>query len=230
MKNLSMRMKLFVVGLVIGLIPMLSVGGITYFSAVNEIETSVLNTNTVFATLTKDHLTAYFEERKGDGNVIASSDSLMLNMEVIKSDSSTEDESQIAVKKLTDYLTLITSEYGYTDIFITDETGTVALSVNYQDSLGDVDLTKRAYVNEVLKGNQAWSKLFYSEYVEQNIIVLGNPIINPTTGEVIATLNLLLRQTALNDIIHEGVEELGETGDSYLINSNGLLMTETMLG
>lgn len=41
MKNLSMRVKLIVIAIIVGLLPMFTVGGLSYLAASSELEKSV---------------------------------------------------------------------------------------------------------------------------------------------------------------------------------------------
>ena len=230
MKNLNMRMKLIILAIIVGVIPMIVVGVMTFVSARNELETSVLKTNTVYATLTKDQLTSFFQERKGDGNVIAGSDSVKVNMDILTSTSESQSEKDAALMQMDQYLTMTLNEYGYTNIYVTDNEGTIIYAVEMKESIVGAELASRTYIRGALNGSQTWSEPFFSDVINDNMMALGNPIYSPANGDIIGTLNILIDQAMLNGIVHQGTEELGVSGDSYLVGADGLLYTETKLG
>lgn len=228
MKNLSMRMKLVVLAVLIGLIPIVAIGGLSYTNAKNELEVSALASNAIYADLTKQQLNTYFKERESDGRVLAHAKAVS---EGIKAYNQTKPDMLAlsrANRGFIDFLVRAEVEYGYSAIYITDLKGKVVYATSLQDSLVDADLSSRDYVQGALTGRQTWSKLFYSDVVGGNVMALGSPI--EDGGQIVGTFNLLFDQEKINDIVHEGIETLGKTADSYLVDANGLLITETMIG
>ena len=144
---------------------------------------------------------------------------------------STEQQRQDIYKQLEKFLSLTLIEYGYTDIYLTDGKGKVIYAVKMKDNLQNADLSSRDYVSASLKGNQNWSDLFYSDVINNNMMALSTPIYDDVQASVpIGTINILIDQTKINEIVHSGIEEIGETGDSYIVNESGLLLTETKMG
>jgi methyl-accepting chemotaxis protein len=231
MKNLKMRFKLILIAMLTGLIPILIISLIIFLSASNELEKSILKSNTVFSTLTEERLASYFKECLGDGNVIASSDSVVDNLEKLSDPAANSSDKTHALEKLDKFLLLTLKEYNYTDIYITDSSGKVIYSADMKDSLEGADLSSRPYITSALKGNQIWSDFFYSDVVKDNVIALSTPIYTGSDkNKPIGTVNLLFGHTKLNSIVHKGVEKLGNSGDSYLVDKTGMLLTETISG
>lgn len=230
MKNLNMRMKLIILGIVVGIFPMILVGVMSFASASNELEDAVLKTNTVYATLTKEQLTSFFAERQNDGKVIAGSDSITVSMEIASNKSSANTQKKAALYRMGKHLSTVVEEYGYTEIFVTDTEGVVVYAAKMKDSLEGVSFAEREYIKSALNGEQKWSKPFYTEVVDDNIMALGTPIYNSDYRKIIGTLVIVVDQPMLNKIVHKGIEKLGESGDSYLVTADGLLITETRLG
>ena len=176
MKNIKMRLKLYIIFLLTGIIPIFIISLVLFISASNELETSVLKSNTVFSSLTKDQLAAYFSERKANGVVIAASDSLTLGMEkLIESDATSLDRSN-ALKMIDEFLNISLEENNYTDIYITDNHGKVLYAVKLKEQLEGADLSSRDYVKGALSGKQTWSELFYSDVINENMMALSTPI------------------------------------------------------
>lgn len=228
-KNLKMGIKLISVVVLTGIIPLLVLGLISYTSATTELENSVLKTNTVFSTVAASRLESYFFEREGDGVVIATSKSIVDNVDILSRDNNTARKIFIAKKELQTYLDVTCEKYGYTDIFLTDKYGNVIFSTKLKELLDGVDLSIRDYVQGGLNGEQTWSKPFYSEFVDDNMIALGNPVYS-LDGDVIGTMNIVFGQAVVNAVVQDGIDVLGKSGDAYLVDQTGLLLTETRLG
>jgi methyl-accepting chemotaxis protein len=218
-------MKLTIMAILVGLLPMIIVGAWSYSTASRELEKSILQTNTVFSAVTKSKLNTFFEERLGDGKVLASSESVTRSMEDINNPDSTADQLERANELMGKYLTVALNEYGYTEVFITNNTGTVVSALEYKDSLLNADLSASDYVQGALNGQQTWSSLFYSDFTESNMMVLATPIYNMDQTDILGTINILFNQVLLNETIHEGIDKIGESGDSYLVDETGLLLT-----
>ena len=231
MKNLSMKLKLSVLFLITGLVPILLITFLVYQSASSELESSVLKSNVVFSTLTKDQLTSYFEERKGDGAVIAGSASVTESLRVLLNPQSDVGEKRESEKVLEAFVLQAVESFDYANVFITNANGKVVYSATMKEALTAADLSTRDYIKGALSGRQTWSVPFYSEVVSQNVMVLSTPVYDgDDKTKIIGTVNLMFDQDKLNAIVHQGVEMLGKSGDAYLVTSEGLLLTDTKLG
>lgn len=226
MKNFKMKLKLLIMALIVGIIPLILMSSIIYLNMSKELQKSVLKANDVFLDLSKERMSAFFSERKGDGYVLAGSESISLNLEKILSPSFSNNDEYL--NHMNNFLNVAVKNYGFSDIFITDKEGNVISSVNYQNQIVGKNLIQIESIKTALQNRQMWSKLFYSDVIGENIINLTTPI--KTNEKIIGSLNIVLDQAKINNIIHEGVERLGESGDSYLVDASGVLLTETKLG
>jgi len=228
MKNLSMRMKLIVLAILVGIIPVIILCTLAAISAQAEVEASVANGTNLYATLTSDQLNAYFDEREDSSQVLVLSESVIDNVKICNKPSISQAEIDIAGRYFDKFLRPAQEINAYSSLFVTDMKGTVVYAAGYEESLKTIDLSGRDYIQSSLQGQQNWSDLFYSEFVGENVIVLSTPIISDEA--IIGTLNVLFDQSKINDIVHDGIEELGETADAYLIDETGLLLTDLSYG
>ena len=217
MKNLNMGMKLLILSILVSFLPILCISGIALRSATNELETSVLKSNVVFSTLTKEQLSTYFNERRGDGKVIAESENVINGLK-------TPNQS----KALIDFLKLIESEYQYSNIFITNSKGIILVDTKNNADIKKANISTEPYIEKALKGEQNWSPLKASKLFNDNVIILSTPVYDSRV--IVGTVNIVINQSLMNSIVHQGVSELGQSGDAYLINETGMLLTETRLG
>ncbi|MBU9711943.1 methyl-accepting chemotaxis protein [Evansella tamaricis] len=81
-----------------------------------------------------------------------------------------------------------------------------------------------------MTGKQSWSEIYYSDLIDNNIIALTTPIQKRGSTDVLGTLNILIDQNEMDEIVHSGIARIGESGDAYLVDINGLLLTNTRLG
>ena len=212
-----MGMKLLILSILVSFLPVLCISGIALRSATNELETSVLKSNVVFSTLTKEQLSTYFNERRGDGKVIAESENVINGLK-------TPNQS----KALIDFLKLIESEYQYSNIFITNSKGIILVDAKNNADIKKANISTEPYIEKALKGVQNWSPLKASKLFNDNVIILSTPVYDSRV--IVGTVNIVINQSLMNSIVHQGVSELGQSGDAYLINETGMLLTETRLG
>ena len=230
MKDLKMRTKLGAIFTVTGIIPIILISMMIFSTAVKELEISIHRSNELYATMAKDELISYFNGCFGDGKVLSSSDSIIASIETLNDTLGGQTSKIEAKKKLGTYLKLAADEYEYTDIFLTDNTGKGIFSVYYPEALVNANLKDRSYVSNALSGVETWSEPFYFDFIDKNAIVLSCPIYDQAHKKVIGSLNLLFDQKKLDAIIHQGTEKIGESGNAYLIDANGLLLTEMRVG
>lgn len=237
---MSLRVKLIALFLLIGVVPLAAIGVISYFMASQNIEDEVYSAMEMYAGLADEQLEQYFAERVGDAQVLATTTDVYQSLNILQGreymgralevpGDHTDPFWQERVRVLDDLIPTVVDSYGFGFIFLTDTDGTAVY-----DSLRQIegaDLSGRDYFQSSIQGRTTWSELFYSDVVHEYTIVLSVPVYsNGTSGQVVGTLNITLYAADVNDIVHEGLEELGQSGDAYLIDANGLLQTDTRLG
>ena len=229
-KNLSIFQKFLVMILVISVVPLILLSVTSYYLSKTAVQTEAYNQNKVFFELTRSQFNAYFFERKGDAKVISQEVALILSE---SSQESTETSFNFADitsekrKKLDSVLKTALKEYGYSDIFITDEKGKIVYSVA-EKSIEGSDCSHREYFQRAIRGELNWSDLLYSDVYKCNVMVLSSPIYYEQS--IIGTVNLVIFDETLDNIVHDGIDQLGKTADSYLVSSDGTLYSTTRLG
>jgi methyl-accepting chemotaxis protein len=62
-------------------------------------------------------------------------------------------------------------------------------------------------------------------------MVVSSPVLSQgTTGEILGTVNIVIDDAIIARIAHQKLNQLGETADAYLIDSAGLLLSNTRFG
>ena len=231
MDNLKVRSKLLVMVALTGLIPVLAVSGFNLIQANREISREVVTAQNLFAAVTSERLDQYFQGREGDGQVLAASRILREGTATFSSFESTDEEKVQGAREIGAFLQLTLDQYDYTDIYVTDRFGNIVYSVNYDPrDISGLSLSGTMF-QLARDGQQNWSDVFHFSFIRDNIMVLATPVYSPEqTGHFVGTVNIVLNQDKINGIVHDGLEQLGESADAYLVNGDGLLLTETRIG
>jgi methyl-accepting chemotaxis protein len=229
--GMSLKVKMIVFFLLVGLVPLAGIGVLSYNMASQNIEDEVYKSLDMFSDLTKSQFSDFFQERIGDGRVLATTRDVYQSMNILNEigGDRTAPEWQARVAILDTLIPAVAREYGFTQIMIADTTGTIVYD-SRKESEG-LDLSGRAYMQGSLGGRATWSELFYSDVINEIVMIISTPIYSQgETGAIIGAFNILLNGDVIDHLVHDGVEELGQSGDSYLVDANGLLLTNTRLG
>ncbi|MCD8501385.1 MAG: methyl-accepting chemotaxis protein [Bacillaceae bacterium] len=144
----------------------------------------------------------------------------------------TEQSSQfhLGYQHLDRYLSFAKNELEYDQIFLTDKDGNIIYSTINKEQTEGVNISHRDYYQQAIKGNQAWSPLIET-VLGFNAMMLSTPVYEDGfSNKVIGTITFLINEEKLTDVVHSGTAYLGETGDAYLVNSEGLLLSNTRRG
>lgn len=229
MKNLKIRYKLIILATIVGIIPLalLSLSNVFLSNAI--IQEEVYSKNVIFADSVQEKLDNYFTGVSGNSKVISSSEDIFNGIKIYNVNGKTSPEWFGKYNILNETLRRALSAYQYTDIFLTDNKGVGIFATDSKGALESKDLSEREYIKSSIAGEAKWSELFYSDVVNKNIMVYSAPVYeNGYNGVVAGTINIMIDQEQLNEILHSGIEKLGKTADAYLIDSEGLLLTDTI--
>ncbi len=225
----GIQVKLVLMALFIGFFPIVLLSAISINKSSEEVAVQVEKNTALFAKMTNDRIETYFTAREGDALILSKSRIVREGVEKLNTYKSTAEEKTQLYEDFKHLLTQASSYYGYTDIFITNAYNEVIFSLNY-DALDIAPLaTLGDYCLKALKGEQSWSHLFRNSFIDDNILVLSTPIggYDNQSTESIGTINIVINQDALNQIVKEGQDVLGTTADVYLVDKDGILLTNT---
>lgn len=238
--KMNLKTKYMALFLLVGLLPAIIVSVLAYWQSSREVQEQVYRALDMYAGLTDAEMEGYFSEREGDAAVLATTRDVYQSLNILQGGQH-QGQTIGSIGDVTDPMWLdrvailddvgptIVEEYGYAVVFLTSPQGHVVYSTD-EDMIG-VDLSTRDYIRGSLQGTSTWSELFYSDVVHSLCMVFSVPVLSEgTSGRITGTLNLLMDDTRIDAVVHEGLHELGETADAYLINESGLLLTNTLLG
>ncbi|HSN66930.1 MAG TPA: methyl-accepting chemotaxis protein, partial [Fusibacter sp.] len=225
----GIQVKLVLMALFIGFFPIVLLSTISINKSSEEVAVQVEKNTALFAKMTNDRIETYFKAREGDALILSESRIVREGVEKLNTYKVNDEEKLKVYEDFKHLLTQASSYYGYTDIFITNAYNEVVFSLNYEA----LDIAPLAtigdYCLKALEGEQTWSNLFRNSFIDDNILVLSTPIggYENQSTEVIGTINIVINQEDLNQIVKSGQDVLGKTADVYLVDQSGLLLTNT---
>ncbi|MBF8982290.1 methyl-accepting chemotaxis protein [Lutibacter sp. B2] len=229
LKNLKLKHKLMLKFIITGLIPIICIGFFSYNLSKTNIKDEIFNKNNIFLGATISSLNKYFESTKQDAKILASTKYISESIDAFNENGEDSIEWKDNSIILEDFLQSAKKTYGFEKIFLTNHAGIIIYD---SEKVGkDADISSRSYIKKAFEGDQNWSELFYSDISHSNNFILSTPVYkNGNSGELIGTINFLLGQKILDQIVHGGLNTLGTTADAYLIRNDKMLLTNTRLG
>ncbi len=229
--NLTLKRKLIIYILLISIIPIIIVGYFSYSSSEGELREQAFNSIIMYGELTDTELGEFWQEREGDIRVFSHNSDVYGSLNVLAENDWDRDTEawEEEVESLEAIAPMMVEEYGYAFAFITDPEGEIVYSTR-EEVIG-ADLYDRDYIQGALAGETSWSEIFYSDVIHENCMTISEPIRSEgDRGEIIGVASFLFDQAAIDRAVHEGLGQLGESADAYLIDADGMLLTNTLLG
>lgn len=229
--KMNLRIKLLLLFLIIGLIPLAVIGVLSYQSAQDNIRDEIYSGMAMFGTLVDAQIEAFFQEREGDIRVLSTTRDVYQSMNILAETGYNTNSLawQEREEMLDTLLPEVVEQYGFAFVFLLNPEGRAIYSTH--DAIVGAELAQRNYFQQSVAGNLAWDNRFYSDVIHEDAMVISYPIRSEgNRGEVTGVLAVGFYGADIDALVHEGINELGDTADAYLVNADGLLMTNTLLG
>ena len=169
-------------------------------------------------------VTTWIHERTKDARVVANNPLMAKCAKITRDDKEYVDIVQ--------YLEVVKSEYNYKDVLVSNDKGLVTIA-SAEESIGR-DISKMDYFKQAVQGNTFVSSVTPSEIPLMNEFgekELGVPTMFVSTpmkdrdGVVIGVVALRIDVSTLNELMLS--LKLGNTGETYLVNKDGYMITES---
>jgi len=169
-------------------------------------------------------VTNWIHERMKNARVIANNPLMIKCVKITKEDEDYPDIVQ--------YLETVRNEYGYKGVFICNDKGLVTIATA-EEGIGN-DISKTDYFHEALQGKTFVSGIMPSEIPLVNEFgekEFGMPTMFVSTplkdkdGVIIGVVSVRVDVDSLNDLMLS--LNLGKTGETYLVNKDGYMVTES---
>ncbi|MDG6026883.1 MAG: PAS domain S-box protein [Candidatus Brocadia sp.] len=169
-------------------------------------------------------VTSWAQERMKNARVVANNPLMIKCAKITKDDKDYQDVAQ--------YLEVVRNEYGYKGVLVSNEKGVVTVATA-GEGVGN-DISQMDYFNQALQGNSVVSNVIPSEIPLANEFgekELGMPTLFVSTplkdrdGVIIGVVAFRVDEKTLNDLMLS--LHLGKTGETYLVNKDGYMITES---
>ena len=225
-KNLSIKVKLIAIMLLISVLPLIIIGVFSFNSSSDAVKEEVGRTQGVFSEQKEMMIGEWFDELASSVAVQASTRSTYNSLNILSQlggDLNAGDWNQRA-RMMDDGFLTFEKEANIGFVFMTDIDGRIVYST--YDGIIGADLSGRDYVQRAFEGRASNTNFFYSDVIHEHAIVVANPVLsNGREGEVIGVLAVALRESEVSRKIAEGMETMGETADAYIIDHEGMLLS-----
>ena len=228
---MSLKVKLIAFFLLVGVIPLAIIGFLSFNMAQQNIRDEVYSGLEMFSDMAEEALESYFENIREDANVMAATRDIYQSFNILAEvgyDVNSE-EWRERVPIVDDIMGILAQQKGYVLIYMTDPSGRIVYSTDA--GFMGADISGRDYIQSALQGRTTWSELFFSNVTNDNIMAVSAPIRSAGgTGAVLGTLNLSVGDARIDRIVHEGLDALGQTADSYLVRSDFTMLSNMRYG
>ncbi len=169
-------------------------------------------------------VTNWINERMKNARIIANNPLMIRCVKITKEDKEYPDIVQ--------YIETVRNECGYKGVYISNDKGSVTVSTRAEE-IGN-DISKTDYFREGIQGNTFVSGIMPSEIPLTNEFgqkELGMPTmfvstpLKDTDGGIIGVVSVRVDVNNLNELMLS--LNLGKTGETYLVNKDGYMVTES---
>jgi signal transduction histidine kinase len=221
----SFKGRLLVFSLTISLVPIALITTIYYLNARNAAKKQTLDMLAAVAESRRSHILEFMEAKKGRATDFSSDGFILDSLEDLNA---RDLEADLAVKDLSHHL-LVNKQSLDTwlvAIAVANKDGRVVVSTN-ETLIGKevYELGQAVYALNTSNNKTRVGQPYYSPYLNTNCIPFIAPLTSRTGTTMLGTIINVYDLAALDSIttIRTG---LGETGEVYLVNRDGMALTE----
>ncbi len=230
-RNIKMRSKLVFFFILTGLLPLLFLSYISLSRSSQALRQEVFGKNSLFLEVKRGTMQAMREDAEADWKLLSQNATVRNSLHLVQQKGIDSPEWEEQKKEVRRYFKEdVEPLFPYQDYIFTDASGIVLFGLNSPQIEG-ASLAQRDYYQEVVKGHVAWSDFFYSEHVRKSLVVLAGPVMDEgNSGKILGMFFFFVAQDQFQEVVHAYARDLGKTGDAYLIDAEGLLTIDTLLG
>src|SRR3972149_5172417 len=219
----SIKNRLILILLLCSFTPLLLLRFMAFPKAQKDLEEALIRNLEGVKQKQAEIVKMWFDERKHDAKVVSKNISAVLGQSI--------NEKVNNFLKLSDYIEMLRMEHGYKGVYITSREGTI-LAATERELIGS-NIVSRDYCREALNGHVFISKIQRvargeSENkkgdTESPVMFISSPLMD--SDNFIAGSVILRMDTApLSEIMKSA--KLGKTGETFLTNREGFMLTES---
>lgn len=229
--RIKLSTKLILVFLLAGLLPMIGTGLYNYINTQGTLRKRIFNENGVYVEQKALMVNEWMDQRISEFSTLLTIPMLYESafaMSTLKPDMG---DAIFAIKYMNveRMMAGFIKEKGYSNAALALVDGTVIFdSTKGERSAEGKSIADRDYFKKALQGQVTLSKFFHSPILHEPVLVIAGPVRRQgIQGEVVGVLLVVMPTKAISEKILSGVERLGESGDTYLVDSSGTLLTSS---
>ncbi|TYQ15655.1 UNVERIFIED_CONTAM: methyl-accepting chemotaxis protein [Acetivibrio alkalicellulosi] len=230
-KDMKVGTKLVAIMLLVSFIPLAVVGVFSFLQFSSSMENSVYQLQDVFFDQKTSEIDTWFGNLVANARIAAATRSTYQSMNVLKNvDGDIEStEWQERVQMMNYGFNILIDEFELPLLNIIDTDGRIVHSSERSIITGS--LFQRDYFQKAIQGQIATSEFFYSDLINQYCMAIAVPIYSQgTSGDIVGVFSVVIGQYAFSSKITQGLDAVGRTADTYIIEQNGLLITAPKFG
>ncbi|MBI2469926.1 MAG: methyl-accepting chemotaxis protein [Planctomycetes bacterium] len=226
-QRLKLTKNLIVVLLVVTLVPIFCTGFVAQRKISSVIFTDVYNSLMAVGKTRMIFVNDHLEEVKLDAETIAKNWIVMESLRQISIEkvSKIDPNFNTLYKNMHGHLTRIASTKGYDDIMLVSAEGKIELTTGakHAKELG-FDVSSEIYFKEG-KAKTYFTNLFYNKITDTNLMYVVTPCLG-VQGQFLGCLIIEMDMKKIYSILSDR-EGLGNTGETYIVNQEKLMISES---
>ncbi|MDR4504784.1 MAG: PAS domain S-box protein [Candidatus Scalindua sp.] len=222
--KISIKKYITVVLIFFTLLPFISLRIIAYPRIQSDLKTVIMDNLEIVGEKQAVLVSTWMRERMTDVLVLAKNPYMANSLNLTKKDKEYAETLR--------YLEMIVVEYGYMSAFICNEKGLVTIAT-IEENIGR-DLSKKDYFMHALQGSTFVTSIIPSdiplvnEFDEKEIgfptLLVSTPLKNKES-EITGVVALRVHVGTLSNLMHS--QKFGNTGETYLVNKEGYMLSES---
>ncbi len=218
----SLRRTLLIILLLLTIIPLISISAITIWRQYENSRTQIINQLTSVATLKEAQLTSWFGSLAPDLGIVVANPSVRANIIELMGSQHNEIVAAAWERVILDTLNIaLVHENKFDEIFIIDERGKVIISTNPERDAHD--FSAQLFFKKGLDTSFVQAPIFSPLYDE--MVIFAAVPLRDESNQIYGVLAGVAKLDAINEIMLERAG-LGETGETYLVNTDHIILTE----
>jgi len=226
--KLSNRLLFLVI--VVGVIPLVTIGILFLVLSERNLRAEVNKANQIYLEQTEGLLNQYF----GDvSQKITYLSTINRVINAIKASGKRESDP-VGWQATEDVLDLFFAEvsqvFGFEMLLISDASGIVLYDGAHQ-RVGQ-NLSRQNHILRALSGAITFSPMAYSDLEKRHVVMVSAPVRDnsASSNRILGSISVGVFAEEISGLVKDGLETLGESADSYLVNPDGYLLTNARFG
>lgn len=227
--------QLLIIGLLLAVVPAAVLGTTMYRNTKNTLaEEAIANLNT-FAKIKSDEINGYIDHLEDLGYYTANNIQLvegLISLSKVDYNLSSLEWLNKIKPDIEDLGKDVTNRTDFNVFLVLSPSGSIIYSTNPSDIPG-TDFSEKDYVLGAMEGHITLSNLFYSDITKNYCLALGLPVVDPKKSDstaddqdsIVGIVSLVVTGGSLKSLVQSGIEQIGTTAVSYLVDANGRVIT-----